>query len=195
MPANPNALEDAVQGELITAKEMEAVKEWVRSTELTKEDKEFIEARSLPTGDEIALIIDAYKLAVTKPEEVDLDLEDMRKQLEGKPISQEALSDELDYVCDMIEEVDLNETALAMAWNVVREVLRCSGDDIPVDIQECIGAVLNQRNLERLADIQRLAQEVIGSVGESDEEETPQEWTEEDTQEIRDSVLSQLQAK
>lgn len=80
-------------------------------------------------------------------------------------LSQETLSDELDYVCGCIGQVGLGPAAKEMALNVVREVLRLSGDDIPVDIQQKVGAVLNSINKGRLDQIRQLAQDVLDSAG------------------------------
>ena len=55
---------------------------------------------------------------------------------EPKPITQEGIIDELDYLIRCLDEVGMNEDAMEEAWNLVREVLRLSGDDIPVDIRQ-----------------------------------------------------------
>ena len=56
-----------------------------------------------------------------------------------------------------------------MAWNIVREVLRLQGNDMPLDIAEKVGAVLNQKNKDRLEQIQVLAQQILDSAQREEE--------------------------
>ena len=51
-------------------------------------------------------------------------------------LSQEELRDEIDYVINSINEVGMSEITLETAWEFVGEILRYSGNDIPVDIAE-----------------------------------------------------------
>lgn len=80
-----------------------------------------------------------------------------------KLITQEEVIDELDYLIRCLDDVGMNKDTVKEAWNLVREVLRLSGNDIPVDILEKVGAVLNQKNRGRLKDAQSLIQEVLDS--------------------------------
>jgi len=86
-----------------------------------------------------------------------------------REISQAALGDELDYLIKLIETEGMNEDTKRDSWNLVREVMRLTGDDIPDDIQAKIGAVLNQKNKGRLRDIQKLAQDILDSAEHEEE--------------------------
>ena len=83
--------------------------------------------------------------------------------------SQAGIIDELDYLIRCLNDVGMNEDAIGEAWNLVREVMRLTGDDIPDDIQAKIGAVLNQKNKGRLREIQKLAQEILDSAEHEEE--------------------------
>jgi len=100
-------------------------------------------------------------------------------------VSQKEIIDELDYIIRLIESEGLNEEALEDGWKLVREIMRLSGSDIPVDIEEKVGAVLNTKNRNRLNDIRRLAQEVLDSAEEKpkpdeDEEKPKSELTQDE---------------
>ncbi len=64
------------------------------------------------------------------------------KEHEGKSleveheISQEEILDELDYLIRLIDTEGMNDDVRKDVWQLVREVLRLSGGDIPVDIKE-----------------------------------------------------------
>jgi len=90
-------------------------------------------------------------------------------------ITQEQLSDELDYIVKLIESKGMNEEVLGDAWGLVGEIIRLTGGDIPDDILEKVGAVLNAKNLDRLDKIKTLAQEVIDSAKKEEPEEEPKE--------------------
>ena len=85
----------------------------------------------------------------------------------------------------------------ALAWELVRTILRLSGDDIPVDILEKIGAVLNKKNRERLEQIQGLAQEVLDSAEpvESPKPEDEKGLSAEEVKEIVQQSVSYIIAK
>uniref|UniRef100_A0A6M3KIE5 Putative prohead protease n=1 Tax=viral metagenome TaxID=1070528 RepID=A0A6M3KIE5_9ZZZZ len=57
---------------------------------------------------------------------------------EPKKTSQEQIIDELDYLIRLIDTEGMNDDAQKDAWQLVREVIRISGSDIPVDIKELI---------------------------------------------------------
>ena len=125
---------------------------------------------------------------------------------EVKTITQEQLSDDLDYVTDCIEEVGLSPVAMEMAFNVMREILRSAGNDIPVDILTKVGAVLNAKNKGRLTQIQELAQSVLDSAATPDEGDkqlepptpTKAELLKEralEVAEVANIVIAQLQGK
>ena len=80
-----------------------------------------------------------------------------------KGITQSEIADELDYVIKLIESEGMNEDVKSDGWKLVREMMRLSGNEIPVDIQAKIGAVLNQKNKDRLKEAQSLIQVVLDS--------------------------------
>mgnify|MGYP001560382615 CR=1 FL=1 len=96
-----------------------------------------------------------------------------------KGITQGELEDEMDYLYTRLREAGLSPNAKAAAHALAGEILRISGDDIPLDIAEKIGAVLNKQNRERLNEIRRLAQEVLDSAERAEGPE-PEKLTEED---------------
>ena len=91
---------------------------------------------------------------------------------QAKEMSQQGVLDELDYLIRLIDTVGLNEEAMKDAWGLVEEVMRLAGNDIPEDILEKIGAVLNQKNKDRLNQIQNLAQSILDSAKEESIEAT-----------------------
>ena len=68
---------------------------------------------------------------VNKPEEV-----------EEKVVTQAGVKDEIDYLKGLIDDVGLNEEAKGEAWELVRDIMRLAGDDIPDDIRDEIGVTL-----------------------------------------------------
>lgn len=95
---------------------------------------------------------------------------------EAKTITQEEIIDELDYVKSLLGH-GLNEPASERSWEVVREIMRVTGGDIPDDIATKIGAVLNRKNRERLEQIKILAQQVLDSAENELEEPKQPEIT------------------
>ena len=88
------------------------------------------------------------------------DSEDAEDNADDKPkekaINQEQLCDELDYICNCIDQVGLSQEAQEMSFNLVRRVVRLAGADIPDDILENIEALLKAKQS-----------------GEADDEEIP----------------------
>jgi HK97 family phage prohead protease len=91
-----------------------------------------------------------------------------------KEISQAEIGDELDYIKSLIEKEGMNEEVLAQAWELTREIMRLAGDEIPEDILLKVGAVLNQKNRQKLNDIKRLAQEILDSAGQEEPKDDKQ---------------------
>jgi HK97 family phage prohead protease len=87
-----------------------------------------------------------------------------------RSISQAEIKDELDYTRSLIETGDLSNENEELAWEIVREVMRISGADIPVDILSKAGAVLNAKNRENLKQAQTLIQSVLDSAEKPGEE-------------------------
>ena len=90
----------------------------------------------------------------------------------AKPVSQGEIKDEFDYVRSLIEQGDLSDENKELAWDIAREVMRLPGSDIPVDIQEKVGAVLSQKNKEGLKQAQDLIQRVLDSAQTQDDEKS-----------------------
>lgn len=251
VPANPNALENARDAELITAREMENVKDWIHKSELALEgDDPLGEEKPYPNehacrlrdpkdfqsgsfrrtkreheGKEYSVIMGRlkdeetmtdqafrYNKATWTPKEAGKHCRDHKGKFEpaseetmpeARALSQGEIADELDYLKEAVEECGMNGDTRAAAWNLVREIMRLSGDDIPVDIQDKVGAVLNKKNKEKLADIQRLAQEVLDSAEQPDDEEEAKEpppkveevWTKDDTKEVVSKSIRRAQGK
>lgn len=71
------------------------------------------------------------------------------EEFERKPpwkeeaVGQAMIADELDYLITMTKMEGLNKDNMELGWDFVEEVLRLSGSDIPVDIAEKIGTLLN----------------------------------------------------
>ena len=88
-----------------------------------------------------------------------------------KGISQAEIRDEFDYVKSLLTE-EMGDETRKQAWEIVRQIMRLPGNDMPVDILEKVGAVLNRKNRERLEQIKGLAQEVIDSAEPEPEQES-----------------------
>jgi len=134
-------------------------------------------------------------------EELELEIEnapalDLTDIPQPKEVSQEEIKDEFDYVKALIEKGDLNKENKDACWELVREIMRLSGSDIPVDIEAKIGAVLNQKNKSRLKDAQTLIQNVLDSA-ETTPEATPksEEFTSEDLKLAIKEVFSEFGGK
>jgi len=80
-----------------------------------------------------------------------------------KGISQSEIRDELNYAKSLIVKEGMNEEVAEEAWNTVREIMGIRGSQIPLDICAKVGAVLNQKNRDRLEQIKSLAQQVLDS--------------------------------
>jgi len=80
-----------------------------------------------------------------------------------KQVAQAEIIDELDYLIRLLDTKGLHHEAIDDAWELMRRLMRLTGDDIPDDICQKVGAVLNQKNRERLNQIKTLAQEVLDS--------------------------------
>ena len=64
------------------------------------------------------------------------------KEVEEKVVTQAGVKDEFDYLKGLINDVGLNEDAKEEAWELVRDIMRLAGDDIPDDIRDEIGVTL-----------------------------------------------------
>ncbi len=117
---------------------------------------------------------------------------------EEKTITQEALKDELDYTLTSIQEVGLSDEAMEGAMALVSEILeRSTGSDIPEEILAKVGAVLNQKNRDRLESIKAIAQQILDSAGKPEQEAiepevSPKEAAEEIARAVAQEFRSQI---
>jgi len=121
---------------------------------------------------------------ITKVDNTTIENITIEVEEKDKPVSQAAIIDELDYLIRCLDDVGLNEDAIKEAWGLVRKIMRLSGDDIPVDIEEKVGAVLSKKNKNKLNQIKNLAQEVIDSAQTEPEAEPEKEDDKAITQEM-----------
>ncbi len=182
VPSNPNALSDAVNAGIITTKQLEFVTkpeetdeyiripvdrgnhEGHRIRTITISDKEGIKAIYCGT--------DKVVMTYLFMKDHGWTMEKARawvKEHEGKSlneliahkVSQEEIIDELDYLIRLIETEGMNDDVKKDAWNLVREILRLSGSDIPVDIREMIIPKQPEKVVEPEQSLEKI-QEIIG---------------------------------
>ncbi|KKL83419.1 hypothetical protein LCGC14_1974920 [marine sediment metagenome] len=110
---------------------------------------------------------------VTKPKEKEVIVP-------GKGATQAEISDEIGYTKDLIIEAGMNEDVTEEAWELVREIMRLAGDDIPVDILGKVGAVLSSKNKSNLKQAQNLIQGVLDSAESSQEALEPDKGLDEE---------------
>ena len=202
VPSNPDALRNAIEDGVITTKEFDAITkpeetdDYIRipvaecdvTATIDISKKEGIKA--LYCGDEKKVKTylfdkrDPFNWTMAKAkkwvkdhkgvDEAEGVIEEI--QVEEPPkrreYSQAEIIDEFDYLLKLIESEGMNEEVKEDAWELVREVMRLTGGDIPDDIQAKIGAVLNQKNKGRLRDIQKLAQDILDSAEREEEPKT-----------------------
>ncbi len=97
---------------------MEKAKEWVKD-----HSKEYLIGETTTTEDGGIVI-----MAVKMP--------DMPQIYKEHKEGQESLIDEFDYLNTLIITEGISEKAKPSMWVLIKEILRLSGDDIPVDIKE-----------------------------------------------------------
>jgi len=89
--------------------------------------------------------------------------------------TQAEIIDELDYLIRLIDTEGMNDEVKEDAWNLVGEVMRLTGGDIPDYITEKVGAVLNTKNRGRLEQIKNIAQQILDSAEKPEQEEPKKE--------------------
>jgi len=72
--------------------------------------------------------------------------------IEEKVVTQAGVKDEIDYLKSIIEDVGLNEEAMDEAWELVRDIMRLAGDDIPEDIRDTIGVMITGQQELKIRD-------------------------------------------
>ena len=198
VPSNPDALRNAIDDGVITTKQFETLTtkpeetdDWIRipvaecdvTATIDISKKEGIKALYCGKEKKVRTYMfdkrEPYNWTMAKAKKwVEEHKEGKAPDNEGitveepphkRDISQAEIKDQLDYVKSLIGE-GLSDETTQLAWEVVREVMRLTGDDIPDDIAEKTGAVLNAKNRDRLNEIRRLAQEVLDSAEKPDEE-------------------------
>ena len=105
-----------------------------------------------------------------------------------KETSQKELADEMDFLIARLEDSGLNDEAKEVGLKLASLILRSTGDDIPDDIIEKVGAALSKQNKVKLEQIIELAQNVIDSA-KAEEPEEEDEPVEEKTPELEKSAV------
>lgn len=214
VPSNPDALRNAVDEGVITVKELNVITKPeetedyihipVRECEITAtidiSKKEGIKARYCGEEKQVGTYMfdkrDPYNWTMAKAKkwvEEHKQVDEIKDEPpQKKAITQAEINDELDYIIKLIHSEGMNEEVTEEAWNMVREVMRLTGDDIPDDIQDKIGAVLNQKNRQRLKDIKIMAQQILDSAGAEEEPKQPELSQEDIVQIVRSSVVEAI---
>jgi len=65
-----------------------------------------------------------------------IEIKDDNLEHQKSKTSQQEILDELDYVSKLLQDNKLSEDVRGNTWDLVREIMRLSGSDIPVDIKE-----------------------------------------------------------
>ena len=73
-------------------------------------------------------------------------------EIEEKVITQAGVKDEIDYLKSLIEDVGLNEEAMKEAWELMRDIMRLAGNDIPEDIRDTIGVMITEQQELKVRD-------------------------------------------
>ena len=172
VPANPNALVTARDSGLITVKEFDAFNKEAEAT------KEPVEDPAQPMEDrqgeveQTEVITDVKTPEETEPSPTEgpEDKNVAEPEIpEPKEVSQGQLRDDIDYLHKAIMKAGMNEGTEILALDMASEIIqRYMGNDIPTDIIDKVGAVLNAKNKGRLSQIQELAQAVLDSAATDD---------------------------
>lgn len=172
VPANAHALVEARDQGFITVKEFEAVTKPMEPIQITSGDAipeaemeaKPIELNFLDAIGDVVRLEAAAKVAAQAALKIDEEPEPTALANQPRVTSQEALADDMDYVLTAIREVGISEEQMPMALELAGDIImRSTGNDIPVDIQQRVGAVLNSINKGRLNQIRQLAQDVLES--------------------------------
>ena len=122
---------------------------------------------AVPTENGQAEVTGDYTMAVRKTE---------TPKPQPQKVGQAQIMDDIAYIQGALDREGLSKQATPAAMAMARDIItRSTGDDIPAEIIDKVGAVLNAKNKQKLNEIQRLAQDVLDSATASDEEEEPLE--------------------
>ena len=161
VPSNPNALLSAVDEGVITAKQYKSLKDTIQiicpycgservepKTELgwnfwecCKCEKTFDTATNPKST--ITLEIDELEVAGKIVNDIDEIAKEAQIELD-KPLSQEEIKDEIDYLKDSINDVGLSNDSKVAALELVEVIKRITGNDIPDDIKREDDVTLEQ---------------------------------------------------
>jgi len=119
------------------------------------------------------------------------EVEVKEKPPQEREMSQAGIMDELDYLIKLLKTEGMNDEAEEDAWNLVREVMRLAGDDIPDDILVKIGAVLSSKNKGNLKQAQTLIQTVLDSA-ESEQESEQESIDDKEEPEMEEAQIFEL---
>lgn len=137
-----------------------------------------------------------------EPESIDFDfllIEVSESELpKRREYSQAEIMDELDYLIKLIEGEGMNDEVKSDAWNLVREIMRLTGDEIPDDILAKVGAVLSAKNKDNLKQAQSLIQSVLDNAEPERESVSYAKSTDEvmtEAKEIAEAVVKAVQVQ
>jgi len=108
---------------------MAKAKKWVED-----HSKSLIILEIEPDIMELGVWVDDNNISNTASNFLDELAKEDRIELD-KPVSQEELKDEIDYLKDSIEDVGLSDSAKEAALELIETIKRLTGDDIPDDIK------------------------------------------------------------
>ena len=132
------------------------------------------------TTKELETLSAKEEVVVNKPKEI---------ETKEKVVTQAGVKDEIDYLKGLIEDVGLNEEAMEEAWELVREIMRLAGDDIPDDIRDEIGVTITaEQELKVRGAIDYLTAYLMGAKVEEEPEEPEIEEPELDEDRIGEIV-------
>lgn len=147
VPANAEALMNAREQGVITVKELESV---------TKPEE-----TEAPTFVIPSVWTDGVEMAGTVNLSTDSDNDE---DLEwSQKLDQESLKDEIDFLRTWVHLTGMEAEVKTLAWELVREIVKLAGDDMPDDITMKIGAVLSKRNRSDLEEAKERIDDVLAS--------------------------------
>jgi len=201
VPSNPDALRNAVEDGVITTKEFdtitkpEEIDDWIRipvrecqvTATIDISKKEGIKALYCGKEKQVRTYMfdkrPPYNWTMAKAKKwvedhksvADLSqvIDELPEGIEikEKVATQAEVKDELDYLKNIIGDVGLNGEAREEAWELVREIMRLAGDDIPDDIRDTIGVTLTEQQELKVRDAIDYLEEYLDKTTVVEEEE------------------------
>ncbi len=114
----------------------------------TYKKQELLEISIVPVPAHQDALLDAVKEGVITTKELETlstKDEDIVNKPEGKDrgaVTQSGVKDEIDFLKGLIGDAGLGSEAMEEAWELVRQIMRLAGDDIPDDIRDEIGVII-----------------------------------------------------